>query len=243
MPFSRSSHVYDFVHTKGRDYRSQAEQISKWIEERRPISRTLLDVACGTGLHLSYLRASYEVAGVDVCPAMVTIARSRNPGIFISVGDMRTFLVNKRFDVVMCLFSSITYADTTDGLNITLANFARHLNPGGLCIVEPYIPPEAWRDGVLGLRTAESEHLKVAMVDRAERSGSRVRREIAYVIATPGRVEQIYEEHVFPLFTRSEYESAFREVGFEVEFDDCGFTPGRGMYIGVLAAGGPGSSV
>ncbi len=234
MPFSRSAHVYDLIHAKGRDYASQAQLIKKWIGERRPRSSTLLDVACGTGLHLSYLRNSYEAAGIDICSAMLTIARSRNPEVPLYLGDMRTFRLDTLYDVIICLFSSITYADTTGGLNASLENFARHLRPNGLCIVEPYIPPEAWHDGVLGLKTAESGRLKVAMVDRAERSGSRVRREIAYAVASTERIEQIYEEHTFPLFSRKEYEEAFRLAGFAVDFDDCGFTPGRGMYLGVL---------
>lgn len=235
MPFSRSAHIYDTIYQKIRDYENQAIQINKWIIERKSDAHKLLDVACGTGLHLSYLRAFYDTAGVDISPAMVKIARSRNPGIPIYVGDMRNFNINARFDVITCMFSSITYSETVDGLNKTLSNFAQHLKPHGICIVEPYIPPEAWRDGVLGLRTAESANQKIAIVDRAERIGRRVRREIAYVIATPARLEQIYEEHTFPLFTRREYENAFLSAGFDVEFDEKGFIEGRGMYFGVLA--------
>jgi SAM-dependent methyltransferase len=235
MPFSRSAHIYDTIYQQSRDYKAQAEQIHKWIQDRKPVASSLLDVACGTGLHLSFLRSWYEVAGVDISPAMLEIARARNPGVTLSIGDMRDFYLNARFDVVTCLFSTITYADTVEGLNATLANFARHLIPQGICIVEPFIPPEAWHDGRTGLRTVETSSKKIAMLDRSERDGRRVRREIAYVVVTPDRLEQIYEEHLFTLFSRAEYENAFRLAGFDIEFDKKGFIEGRGIYFGMLA--------
>ena len=234
MPFSPSAHVYDALYQRVRDYEGQARQIRDWIRTYRPTARSLLDVACGTGSYLSYLHAWFNVAGVDVSPAMVRIASARNPAASIYVGDMRSFHLGHRFDVVICLFSSITYARTVDGLNATLTNFARHLTPGGIAIVEPYIPPEAWRDGLISLRTADDDGRKVAMVDRAVRNGRDIRREIAYVVATPSRLEQIFEEHHFRLFSRAEYENAFRKGGFAVQFDESGFVEGRGMYLGVL---------
>ena len=233
LPFARSTHIYDDLYQKSRDYKSQAAQISKWIHIRKPDAKSLLDIACGTGLHLSYLAPYYEVAGIDINPAMVEIAKSRNSGINVWIGNMKDFNIGKTFDTIICMFSSITYADTVEGLNMTLANFARHLNPNGICIVEPFVTPEVWRDGIgLGLRTAESTNKKVVMVDRAERSGRRVRREIIYVVATPDRIEQIYEEYTFPLFAHEEYEIAFRLAGFDIEFDKKGFVEGRGMYFG-----------
>jgi hypothetical protein len=53
----------------------------------------------------------------------------------------------------------ITYAGTIEGLHAVLSNFADHLEPGGVCIIEPYIRPEEWVDGVLGVRTAERHEL------------------------------------------------------------------------------------
>jgi len=235
LPFANSAHIYDDLYKRIRDYKRQAAQINKWIRMRKPDAKRLLDVACGTGLHLSYLCRYYDVAGIDINPMMVEIARLRNPDINIWVGDMREFNICQVFDVIICMFSSITYSDTIEGLNITLNNFARHLTPKGIVFVEPFVTPEVWRDGGVGLRTYDSKKKKIAMLDRAERSGRRVRREIIYVIATPESIEQIYEEYTFPLFTHEDYESAFRSAGFNVEFNEKGFVGGRGMYFGVLS--------
>lgn len=234
MPFSQSAHCYDAIYGPARDYRSQAAAIARMVRDRYPRARSLLDVACGTGLHLSHLSARFEVAGVDVSQAMVDLARKRNPGVPVECADMRSFQLGRRFDAVICLFSSITYAGTVAGLDQTLRTFAAHLNPGGVCIVEPYLPPTAWVDGVLGMRTGSQPGLAVAMVDRAVRDGRRVRREIGYSVSTHDAVDLINEVHEFMLFTRDEYAEAFRRAGFAVSFDEPGFDPARGLYVGTL---------
>jgi len=234
MPFSPSANVYNAINQAYRDYISQSETIVNWVMERKPNASSLLDVACGTGLHLSYLKSSFDVYGVDISPAMIKLAISNNPGINFYIGDMQDFQINSRFDVVTCLFSSITYVGSIEALNATIANFAKHLQPNGICILEPYIPLEAWRDGVIGFRKVESDDRKIAMIDRADRNNRMVRREIAYIVATSKKIEQIYEEHSFMLFTRMEYENAFRLAGFKIDFIENGFAEGRGMYVGIL---------
>src|SRR5579871_3057802 len=49
----------------------------------------LLDVACGSGLALELARMrGAAVAGLDASPRLVAVARDRNPGSDIRVGDM-----------------------------------------------------------------------------------------------------------------------------------------------------------
>ena len=73
------------------------------------MARTLLDVACGTGRHLEYLRSSFETEGVDADDAMLDVARARLRDVPLSVGDMRDLDLGRRFDVVTCLFSAIGF--------------------------------------------------------------------------------------------------------------------------------------
>jgi len=62
----------------------------------------LLDVACGAGLalELAALRGA-RVAGIDAAPRLVAVARDRNPGGDIQVGDMHAMpWADASFDVV-----------------------------------------------------------------------------------------------------------------------------------------------
>ena len=80
-------------------------QLRAVIDRYVPSARSLLDVACGTGKHLEHLQHHYRVAGVDISPAMLDVARRRLPGVPLHVGDMVDFELGRTFDVVTCLES------------------------------------------------------------------------------------------------------------------------------------------
>src|SRR6266498_1159394 len=108
--FHRTAHVYDLIYAAdGKDYARESQDIHELIQQRFPHASTLLDVACGTGGHLAYLQRHYDVVGVDADPAMLEQARTRLPGIQLVEADMRSFRLDRHFDAVTCLFSSIGY--------------------------------------------------------------------------------------------------------------------------------------
>jgi hypothetical protein len=55
-----------------------------------------------------------------------------------------------------------------------------------------------------------------------------------YLIATSESVEHVQELHELALFTREEYEEAFRAAGLSVTFDPEGLM-GRGLYVATKA--------
>src|SRR5688500_10199856 len=128
--FSKSAEFYDALYS-WKDYPAEAERIRAVVSERAPSAASLLDVACGTGHHLSHLRSWYSVEGVDVEPSLLAVAKERLPGVPFHLGDMRTFNLGRRFDVVTCLFSSIGYMQTPEDLLHALVNMAGHLAPDG----------------------------------------------------------------------------------------------------------------
>ncbi|NEA43094.1 class I SAM-dependent methyltransferase, partial [Streptomyces sp. SID11385] len=75
--------LYDLVHQgKGKDYASEAADLAALITSRAPGAHSLLDVACGTGLHLEHLTRAFDtVEGVEISADMRDIAVRRNPGV------------------------------------------------------------------------------------------------------------------------------------------------------------------
>src|SRR5215210_219183 len=141
--FSRSAELYDAIYSF-KDYRAEVEKLHALIQERVPEAATLLDVACGTGKHLELLAANYEVEGLDLDASLLRIARERLPDVPLHEADMTDFDLGRRFDAVVCLFSSIGYVKTRKRLESTAATLASHLAPGGVLVVEPWLLPEAW---------------------------------------------------------------------------------------------------
>lgn len=73
--FTKSARFYDAIYAF-KDYEREAEHLHALIQARvSAAAPTVLDVACGTGLHLQHLQARYAVEGLDLDPNMLEIAR------------------------------------------------------------------------------------------------------------------------------------------------------------------------
>ena len=228
--FARSQRLYDLVYGF-KDYADEARRLVESIDERRPEARSLLDVACGTGKHLAELRDRFaDVEGLDLDEGLLAIARERLPEVTFHHADMTSFELERRFDVITCLFSSIGYVGTEDRLRAAVAAMAGHLEPGGLLLVEPWLEPQAWKPGHLHLLTVDEPDVKIARATVAGLEGMLSVMEFHYLVVTGDGSEHFTERHEAALFTRAEMTRAFEASGLAVEFDEQG-PIGRGLYI------------
>jgi SAM-dependent methyltransferase len=233
-PFRRSAAVYDLIYQQVLDYGDLATRVHDLVQRRRPGATTLLEAACGTGLYLNRLREHYDVAGFDVSPEMLAMARERLPGVPLDEADMTAFDLGRRFDAVVCLFSSIGYVGTTERLQQTLAGFARHLTPGGVVVVEAWFHPEQFIDRHVSGEVYRGDGIVVARV-----SNSRIRNGVSemtmgHLVAAPDRIEHFEERHELGLFTDAEYREAVASAGFhDLDHDPEGFI-GRSVYTAVV---------
>jgi SAM-dependent methyltransferase len=231
--FSRSQRYYDAIYS-GKDYAQEAAYVKRLIaEHKRSDGNTLLDVACGTGGHVPYLRDDFAYEGLDLDPDMLTLARQRFPDVVFHQGDMVDFALGRQFDVVTCLFSSIGYTRTAPRLQQAIATMAGHLRPGGVLLVGAFLTPQEWIPGHPHAMFVDQPDLKLA---RLNVSGVAVAGNVAvldfhYLVATLEGVEHFIERHELGLFTENEYRTAFLQAGLAV-LHDTGWLGGRGMYIG-----------
>lgn len=239
LMFDRSAHVYDLLYGAMKDYEDEAQALTSLIRARNPSARSLLDVACGTGEHLRVLRSSFEnLAGVDMEPGMLEIARAKVPDASISEGDMRVFDLDRTFDAVTCLFSSVGYMATTDDLDAAIGRMAAHLAPAGVLVVDGWIRPEAWWDGVNMHALAASERdIAAARVGRTWREGDHTTLQFRYLIATADGFDEQEETHVMTLFTDEQYRRAFERAGLSPEIVLSPMGEDRDRYVAVAPKG------
>ena len=230
--FSRTAELYDLIYQQFKDYAGECRRIADLLARLHPQATRLLDVACGTGEHARVLAAQhgYQVDGLDIEPEFIRIARSKNPGGEFFCADMIHFELQRRYDIILCLFSSIGYARTLENVGRALATFRRHLSPGGLVVLEPWFAPEQWRTGTVHLTTAEGAGLKVCRM-----SSSTVRERVSvldfqYLIGSAEGIEHRQEVHELGLFTTEEMRRCFAEAGLDVLEHDAEGLTGRGLY-------------
>jgi SAM-dependent methyltransferase len=229
--FDKSAELYDLLYD-WKDYRAESEKLRQIVAARRPEARSLLDVACGTGSHLVYLREWFAVEGLDIDPGLLKVAGGRVPDIPLHQADMRDFDLGRTFDVVTCLFSSIGYVETASGLSSAITAMARHLDPSGVLIVEPWLTPDTFDPNRLGrVVLGERPELQAVRMNGTRVEGNLSILDFHYLIARPGSVEHLTETHTLGLFTDAEYRSALEESGLTVEHDPEGLM-GRGLWIG-----------
>jgi SAM-dependent methyltransferase len=225
--------AYDLIHAvRGKDYRAEATQVVAEIQRRLPGATSLLDVACGTGLHLAaFAELGLVVAGVERSATMLEAARARLPSVPLYEGDMQTFDLARESDAVVCLFSAIGYMTTIDELRRAAVRMAAHLSAGGVLAVEPWFGPDEWAPDTLHADCAKGPDLAVARVSRSGLDGSVSTIDMRYVVATPEGTDTFSELHRMGLFRPAEYRDAFEAAGLAVEHDVEGLT-GRGLFIG-----------
>ncbi|HRD75507.1 MAG TPA: class I SAM-dependent methyltransferase [Hyphomicrobiaceae bacterium] len=235
--FTKSEAYYDAIYS-WKNYEAEAGRIREIVAARqRSAGRALLDVACGTGGHVPYLREHFDITGVDLDPKMIEIARARHAGISFHVADMADVDLGRRFDVVACLFSSIGYLKTPERLTQAIVTLARHLEPGGVLLIEPYFSPESWdmtRRPAKPMLVDRSDLQIVRMIDWW-REGDVIISDFHYLIGTAKGVEHFTERHEMALSRESDFRSALAAAGLEAEFDAKGLM-GRGLYIGLKPA-------
>ncbi|HET8990129.1 MAG TPA: class I SAM-dependent methyltransferase [Acidimicrobiales bacterium] len=231
--FSSSAPLYDAIYAAlGKDYAAESDELVALVARRRPSAMTWLDVACGTGAHLEYLCRRFDVVGVDLDPAMLACASERLPGVALYQADYRTLALGRTFDVVSCLFGSIGYAEGAADLRAAVGSMAAHLAPGGVLIVDAWLRPEEWRDGVVQVVVAEDGPRRIVRVGRSRLEGEHAHLEMHHLVADEGGVEYLVEHHDLTLFTPEAYESALRNAGLAPEVVAAP-TPGRDRYVAV----------
>jgi len=193
----------------------------------------ILELACGTGrVLLPLARQGYHLTGVDVSPAMLAFARrqvaAEGVGERISLvqADMRHLDLDSRFNLAFVAVNSFMHLLTTDDQLAALSSIRRHLNPGGLLLLDLFNPdPSQLLDSsgnvVLDkvMTDPDTGHRIMKFYSRQADLGQQTLR-VTFVIDEvdgQGGVQRTLFPFSMRYLYRYELELLLRHAGFEVE--------------------------
>ena len=231
--FDASSIYYDVFYDY-LDYQLAADNLKKIITQFHPDAISLLDIACGSGRHLEKLKQDYDVVGLDINPALLKLAKIRCPDVLFCEADMLSFDLSRKFDVITCLFCSVAYVKSVDQLSITIGEMEKHLNVGGVLIIEPWLSPQSYWPEHIAFEVSDRPEMKLVRMYSHELHEGRSLFNIHYLIGTSRGVTHFIEREELGLFSQQEYEMAFQQAGLKVNYLDKGLFPNHkyGLFVG-----------
>ncbi len=233
-PYKKLAKYYDFIYST-KDYKKEADQLRRLIRKyKKSPGKRLLEVACGTGGHLQYLKKDFTITATDLNLEMLEVARRKNKsGVTFKQADMVKLNLGKKFDIILCLFSSIGYVKTYSNLGKVLNNFSDHLKQGGVVIIEPWLTRAIHKIGLPNLTTYDGNNFKIARVGISKRQGNISILDMHHLIAEKGKsVEYVVERNELGLFEVNRTLKLMQEAGLRGQFLKRGLI-GRGLYIGI----------
>ncbi len=173
----------DFICTlesRNKDVRALRKLIRRHLKSD---GNNLLDVACGTGLEDKYLKKTFQVTGIDLHQGVLEIARQRNPDIIYLTGDMRTFRLKSRYDIITC-FDAMCYLKNYAELRKTLRNFRRHLVKGGLLIfyIDPVFLEEHYKQDAIVITKKCREGTCLTLIEIYRKQGKAIEGSTVYMM-------------------------------------------------------------
>ena len=222
---------YDLIYS-WKDYKKEANKIKNLIKKyKKSDGKELLDVACGTGEHLKYLKNDFSCTGMDVNKEMLDIARKKVSAAKFKAADMMNFKLNKKFDVIICLFSSIAYLKTYKNLESAIKNLVSHLKRGGVMVIEGFITKSDFKPNHLYIDTYDGKNVKVARIGTSKIKNGLMLAEMHYLTSEKGKINYFSETHKLGLFEVNKVLKVMKKYGLKGTFIKKGLMKDRGLYI------------
>lgn len=232
--YKRLAKYYDLIYS-WKNYKREAEKIIRLIKQHKKTpGNDLLEMGCGTGKHIEYFKNEFSVLGMDASKEMLNIARKNTKGASFKQGDMVNFDLDKKFDVIICIFSSIGYVKTYKRLTKTIENFSRHLKTGAIVIIEPWLTKSAYISGLTAMQTYSDDDIKIALLSVSKTQGNISIIDMNYLIAEKNKsVNHFIEHHELAMFEIDKILKIMKKCGLKSKFIKNGLMEKRGLCIGI----------
>jgi len=226
---------YDLIY-HFKKYDEETKFVLSLIKKFNIKGKEILEMGCGTGSHTLLLtKEGFNVLGVDLSSYMLKLAKQKVRGTKFMIGDMRTFRSKKKFDISLCLFSTMHYNKNYNDLKKTIENFYAQLKSGGLLIFDMGFNKERFDEGHFTSQVSEKGNVSLARIGKTFRSGSKARLIFNYVLFEGKKMSLMKEEHSLGIFDTLKVKKIMEKIGFKTyiynSYTSKAWTPKSKDYV------------
>ena len=233
LMYTDYSKFYDLIYSF-KDYKKESQILIEYIKKyKKSKGNNLLELGCGSGKHLFYLKDKYNCLGTDINKGILNEAKINVQNVKFKQVDMVDFNLNAKFDIIVSLFSAIGYVKTKSNLKKTIKNISNHLKIGGVVIIEPWFPKPEYISGKPLIHIYEDEKIKVCRMCVSKVKGNISVLDFHFMVAEENKeIFEFRDIHELGLFDKENYFKYFQEEGIDIKFIEKGLI-GRGLFIGI----------
>jgi len=213
--YKKLAKYYDKIYS-WKDYEKEVEFIERVIKKFKKKNPKIFDVACGTGNHSLLLKnKGYSVLGADISPVMLKIARKKVKGMKFVKVDMQKLDLKEKFDVIICMFSSINYNTNYEDLRETLKGFHNHLKNGGILIFDLGFSPYK-KELSRRIDTVEEKNLLIARFSQVDKiKDNEVEAKFIIFKKEEGKMDFWIDKHKLGTFRINKVKNLMKKIGFK----------------------------
>lgn len=135
--------LYDLVHLG--PWKGELEFYLRQVERVARAEPQVLELACGAGrLAVPLSQRGLKMTGLDLSGEMLERAKSKAEQVGAAVewlqGDMRSFELGRRFDLIFIPINSVCHLLSRDDFERCLACVKAHLAPAGCFVIDVFVP-------------------------------------------------------------------------------------------------------
>jgi SAM-dependent methyltransferase len=165
--FGEYAEIYDVLY-EDKDYANESRKIDAFIREYTN-NKKVLNLGCGTGRHDRELaKYGYKIHGIDFSSDMIQYAK-KNIGtseLSYEVADIRNYITNEKYPVILSLFHVISYQKTNEDLLNTFRCVSENLEKNnGIFIFDAWYGTGVLRDlPSIRVKKAKTKNYKVTRI-------------------------------------------------------------------------------
>lgn len=138
--YDKFSYIYDELMKRQVDYNLLASNVIQICNDNNINVKSILECGMGSGnLTEQFLERKIDVDGFDISDNMLSIAYNKlidYNNVNILKGDIRTFVSNKKYNLICCFFDVLNYIKNLDEIELFLQNAKKQMNENSILMFD-----------------------------------------------------------------------------------------------------------